>query len=204
MNEIGGAMKWKYRPMFGIPKGTWKIGAIWDQAYLETAQYVLKGVVNGELNPYVHGVTGVFLFRHYVELELKYVLFHTRWLKNKDTNATKEEIDAIEPIHYLDRLWQAVKTETPDKIGKDAWKGFDIAFIDNVVRDLYNVDPGSFGFRYNGKVFGKEEAGEELRVDFEAILDQSQHVYNVLHSMKVYLIETYGMNADWQAEMNSW
>jgi len=150
--------------------------------------------VNGELNPYVHGVTAVFLFRHYVELELKYVLFHTRWLKNKDTNATKEEIDAIEPIHYLDRLWQTVKAETPDKTGKDAWKGFDIAFIDNVVRDLYKVDPGSFGFRYNSNVFGKEEAGEELRIDFEAILDQSQHVYNVLHSMKVYLIETSSLD----------
>jgi hypothetical protein len=101
MNEIGGTVKWKYRPMFGIPRGTWKIGAIWDQAYLETAQYVLKGVVNGELNPYVHGVTGVFLFRHYMELELKYVLFHTRWLKNKDTNATKG--DRRDRAHSLPR-----------------------------------------------------------------------------------------------------
>ena len=186
MNEISGAVKWKYSPMFQVPKGTFKIGAIWDQAYLETAQYVIKGVVTGELNPYVHGVTGVFLFRHYVELELKYVLFHSRWLKDKGTNATKEEIDAIDQHHYLDKLWKLVKEETPKKIGEDTWKGFDIAFIDAVVRDLNKVDPGSFGFRYNGKVFGKDEQAEELRIDYEAILDQVQHVYNVLHSMKVF------------------
>jgi len=87
MNEISGTVKWKYRPTFGIPKGAWKIGAIWDQAYLETAQYVLKGVVNGELNPYVHGVTGVFLFRHYVELGRT----RTRmppWLSGDDTPST--------------------------------------------------------------------------------------------------------------------
>jgi len=53
-------------------------------------------------------------------------------------------------------------------------------------------------------VFGDgDPGGDELRIDFEAILEQSQYVYNVLHSMKVYLIETYGMNAEVQAELNS-
>lgn len=83
-------------------------------------------------------------------------------------------------------------------------EGFDTAFIDNVVRDLNKVDPGSLGFRYNGKVFDDgDPGGDELRINFEAILEQSQHVFNVLHSIKVCLIETYGMNADWQADMNS-
>jgi hypothetical protein len=147
MNEIGGVTKWEYRPMFHIPKGKWKIGSIWEQAYLETAQHVLKGVLTGELNPNIHGVVGMFLFRHYVELELKYILLHTRWLRTKDTNASKAEVKEIENIHYLDKLWQMVKTETPAKIGEDIWGSHDIAFIDNVVRDLHKVDPGSFAFR---------------------------------------------------------
>ena len=205
MNEICGVVKRKYWPMFSVPEGGFTIGAIWDLAYLETAEYVLKGVVNRELNPNVHGVVGVFLFRHYVELELKYVLFHSRWLKDKDTNAAKNEIEAIDQIHYLDRLWKQVKEEAPKKIGEDAWKNFDITFIDDVVRDLNRVDPGSYGFRYNGKVFGEvDPEAKELTIDYESILAQMRHVYNVLHSMKVYLIETHGLNAEWQREMNSW
>lgn len=204
MNEIGGVTKWTYVPMFHIPSAPWKIGAIWDQAYLETAQYVLRGVVSRDLNPYIHGVVGVFLFRHYVELELKYILFHTRWLRDKDTNATKAEVKAIEQIHFLDKLWAAVKRETPDKIGREAWDEFDTAFIDEVVRDLNIVDPGSYGFRYSGKKFGEGDPdAKELWTDFRTILDQSQHVYNVLHTMKVYLIETYGMNAEWERELDS-
>jgi hypothetical protein len=166
MNKICGVVKWKYRPMFYMPKGGFTIGAIWDPAYLETADYVLKGVVNRELNQNVHGAVGVFLFRHYVELELKYVLFHSRWLKDKDTNATKNEIEAIDQIHYLDKLWKQVNEETPKKIGEDRWKNFDIPFIDEVVRDLSRVDPASFRFRYNGKVFGEADAeAKKLTID---------------------------------------
>ena len=147
----------------------------------------------------------MFLFRHFVELELKYILFHSRWLKDDQTNM-KEDIEAIANIHYLDQLWAAVKKEAPPKFGNDTWKHFDVAFIDQVVKELNAVDPGSYGFRYNGRVFGVgEHAGEpELYVDYTAILAQMKHVYYVLHSMKVILIETHGINADWEAEMNSW
>ncbi len=91
MNEIGGVTKREYRAMFHIPKGRWKVGSIWEQAYLETSQYVLRGILKRELNSNIHGVVGVCLFRHYVELELKYILLHTRWLRDKDTNATRDK-----------------------------------------------------------------------------------------------------------------
>lgn len=205
LNEISGVVKWDHRPFFKIPKGKWKIGAVWDQAYFDTAEYVIKGVLSRDLIPGVHGVVGVYLFRHFVELELKYILFYSRWLKDSQTN-NEEEIKAIDQIHYLDKLWASVKEEAPKKFEGDSWKNFDIAFIDKVVRELNAVDPGSFGFRYNGKVFGVGEHSPdaELYIDYESILKQMKHVYYVLHAMKVILIETHGMNADWNAEMNSW
>jgi hypothetical protein len=204
LNEISGIVKWKHVPFFGIPKGKWKVGAIWDIAYYDTAEFVIKEVVSGQLFPRVHGVVGVFLFRHFVELELKYILFYSRWLKDDQTN-TKEEIEKIENIHYLDQLWADIKNEAPPKFGADTWKGYDIAFIDAVVKELNKVDPGSYGFRYSGKEFGKDDhsADPELYIDFDAILAQMKHVYYVLHAMKTFLIETHGMNADWEAEMNS-
>jgi hypothetical protein len=57
----------------------------------------------------------------------------------------------------------------------------------------------------SGRKIGEGEPGAaELWIDFKAILEQSQHIFNVLHSVQVYLVETYGMNAEWEAEMNSW
>lgn len=51
-HEIVGETKWKYRAMFQVPKGKWKIGSIWEQAYLDAAQHVLKGVLSGELRTF--------------------------------------------------------------------------------------------------------------------------------------------------------
>ena len=47
-------------------------------------------------------------------------------------------------------------------------------------------------FDCNRGVCTKRSGSDELWIDFKAILDQSQHVYNVLNSIQVYLIETYG------------
>ena len=44
MNEITGVTKWKYQPMLYVPAATFRVGAIWDLAYFETAQYVLKAL----------------------------------------------------------------------------------------------------------------------------------------------------------------
>jgi hypothetical protein len=49
MNEITGAVKWPYEPFIHFPKGMWKIGAIWDQAYYEAAEYIVTGVCKGDL-----------------------------------------------------------------------------------------------------------------------------------------------------------
>ena len=205
LNESTGVVKWQHVPFFEIPDGNWKIGSTWDRAYYDTAEYVILAVVGGRLYPKVHGVAGMFLFRHFVELELKYILFHSRWLSDSQTNI-KETVEEIDRIHYLDRLWAAVKTEAPPKFGNPAWTDFDIAFIDEVVKELNTVDPNSYGFRYNGKVFGvgEQSADPEVSIDYQAILDQMEHVYNVLHSMKVILIEAHGLNAAWEAEMESW
>lgn len=61
-------VKWQYTPFIHFPKGAHRMGAIWDLAYYDTAEYVVNGICERHLNPNVHGAAGVFLFRHYVEL----------------------------------------------------------------------------------------------------------------------------------------
>jgi hypothetical protein len=195
MNEMAEATKWQYVPFIHFPKGVHRMGAIWDLAYYDTAEYVVNGICEGHLNANVHGAAGIYLFRHYVELALKYVLLYSLWLENPTTNA--KEIQEIKKTHNLQALWDSIQQEVPTKLGQNAWDGFDTAFIDKVVRDLHAADAGSYTFRYMGGTFGQEE-GEELAIDFRVLRGQMKHVYNVLHSMGVYLIETHGMNAEWE------
>jgi hypothetical protein len=72
--------KYRYEPVFGVPDEPWKIGAIWEEAYFDSAKYVIEGVLNRDLMPRVDGVAGIFLFRHYIEIALKFIIFHARWL----------------------------------------------------------------------------------------------------------------------------
>ncbi len=58
------------------------------------------------------------------------------------------------------------------------------------------------------QLFGVARRGapvvNELYVDYGAMLSQMDHVCDVLNAIDVYLIETHGENAEWEAEMNSW
>jgi hypothetical protein len=123
----------------------------------------------------------------------------------EDHSKNADEVVMFKKTHDLNWLWERIKAEVPAKLGGDTWDGFDTEFIGKLIKDLHKADPGSYGFRYNGETFGVEPKGinDEVVIDFEALRAQMKHVYNVLHSMQVYLIETHGMNAEWQAEMSA-
>jgi hypothetical protein len=72
--------KMQYHTMLRIPTEPWRIDASWRDAYFYASKEVIQGVVEEVLMPAIHGVAGVFMFRHYMELAMKYTVFHARWL----------------------------------------------------------------------------------------------------------------------------
>jgi hypothetical protein len=60
--------KYECAPVFSVPVEPWRIGALWEDAYFDSAKYVMEGVLKRQLTPSVHGVAGVFLLRHYLEI----------------------------------------------------------------------------------------------------------------------------------------
>ena len=68
--------RYEYAPVFSVPAEPWRIGALWEEAYFDSAKYVIEGVLKRQLTPSVHGVAGVFLFRHYLEISLKFIIMH--------------------------------------------------------------------------------------------------------------------------------
>jgi hypothetical protein len=153
-------------------------------------------------------VAGLYLFRHYVELALKYIILHARWLKDPHTNAKAEDIQEVQKTHSLARLWTLVKTEAQPKIEVADWQEWDVDFVEACITEWDAIDPHpGERFRYHGKSFGERAASvthERLRIDFGLLRAQMSHVREVLGMIDLYLYETHGMNADWEEEMASW
>ena len=137
-------------------------------------------------------------------LQLKYILLYSRWLKDKETLA--DEAKDIRKTHSVLAIWDDIKKEVPDKLGKDTWDKFDIVFIDALIQELHSVDSNGESFRYVGSEFGESEGAfmNELEVRYDVLLSQMDHVFNVLHSIAFYLYETHGQIMDFQSDMASW
>jgi hypothetical protein len=201
--------KYEYVPVFGVPDEPWKIGALWEDAYFDSAKYVIEGVLKGELVAHVHGVAGVFLFRHYMELAVKFIILHARWLAAKDKLARADEIVAVKKIHQLKRLWETAVRECMRIIPADTWKEWDVEFVETMILEFDRVDESGFRFRYHGDKFGPSDPlqdlmrGNELRIDYKALLAQMDHSRSVLGMIDTYLYETHGMIAGWEAEMRA-
>jgi hypothetical protein len=199
-----------YRPVFyAPPDGDWKLEALYSEGFFESAKLLLQGVIDGTLPESRESVAAVFLCRHYLELAIKYTLFHSRWLKDDDTNATNEEIAAVENNHNLQSLWDTLKRELETRLPRIVAVGFDLDFVGAFVADFHQTDKSGCRFRYPTKEFAVVPSGEtpildnSLDIDFPALLFNLQHAERVLTSLDGYLVDKHGLNAEWVAELNS-
>lgn len=205
--------KYEYAPVFAVPAEPWRIGALWEEAYFDSAKYVIEGVLKRQLRPSVHGVAGVFLFRHYLEISLKFIM-HARWLADHDRIARPEEVEDVAKTHRLKALWQMAVKECKGKIREEAWNDWDIAFVEKMILEFDVVDSSGFRFRYHGEAFGTNDPlremvrENELHIRYDVLFAQMDHARRVLGMIDTYLYESHGMIAEWEAdmraEMESW
>jgi len=138
--------KRSWRQVFTLPGPDWQVGAAWDDAYYRGAKHLIEGVATGEYGEDFEGVAGLYLFRHYLELSLKFLIFHSRWLKDRHTNASNTEIDDVAKIHSLGALWRTAMAECTRVIPADELKAIDIAFVDACIAEFDAIDPMASGF----------------------------------------------------------
>jgi hypothetical protein len=198
--------------MVHLPGPESKVEAVWDEAYYRAAKAVIAGVAQGEYLPALEGVPGLYLFRHYIELALKYVIFHSRWLRDAHTIARDDDIEDVKKTHSLGRLWTIVVAECKRVIPDDEWNAIDVEFVERCVQEFDAIDPDGERFRYHGPKFGIQKAPvkrEEtapalpLYVDFVAVASDVDHVHDVLRYLDVYMVETHGEVEEWQDYLRS-
>ena len=192
--------------VFWLPEGAhqWRTEGSLVDAYYEAAKAIVDGVVSGSLREGIEGIAALFLFRHYLELRLKYVIFHGRWLKDASTNADDSEIQALGKCHSLLALWEQAKTECQTKVPREDWNSLDLSFVENFVREFHEIDPDGQGFRYPSKRIEIDRTHKEtLYISVDSLRVSMHHIHSVLEMIDAYLIETHGQNEEWQDILNS-
>jgi hypothetical protein len=136
-----------------------------------------------------------------------------------------EQVQPPNQGHDLQALWQEVKGQVPKKLGAGVWPKWDHKFVEQCIEEFHILDPSSERLRYKhvkskpaspaegfldadisrrAKKHAQGDPVNPVRVDWSALLHVMEHVRDVLEAMDSYLIETHGMNAEWQAEQKSW
>lgn len=195
-----------YRQVFHPPSDGQKANGLFPDAYFESAKVLLEGVVSGRFPEGVHGIAAVFLSRHYLELALKYSLYHARWLKEETTNAPDNEIESVgKDYHKLQPLWDKLHAELTRRAPSIFGTGLDLNFVREFVNEFHGVDERGMRFRYPGEQLSIAGShNEALDIDFRALLFSLMRIYDVLSTLDRFLIEQYGANQDWENEMASW
>ena len=157
-------------------------------------------------------MVGLYLFRHYLELALKFVIFHSHWLKNAQTNAQLSEIEDVRKTHSLQKLWTTAKAECQRLLSSQEWNKIEVGFIEKCVEEFESIDPNGEAFRYHGPKFGVEKdlprqcnlmRTVDLGIDFEQLNHIIQHVHDVLNYLDTWLLETHGQNEEWEDILRS-
>jgi hypothetical protein len=194
-----------YRQIFYLPPSTgWRVEASFPEGFFQAADFLLAGIVEGTLREGIEGTSAVFLARHYLELAVKYALFHSRWLADENHNA--QNVDPVRRSHSLQTLWNELTGELKAKaIGRP--KGLDLLFVEQMVLEFERHDPNNWRFRYpTEKIEVATNFNQPLGIgiDFAALRFNLRRAHDVLETLDSYLMETYGANEDWEAEQNSW
>jgi hypothetical protein len=187
---------WEYKPIIykSEHQQSWRS---MTESFYRASEFLVKAVVGREANEDIEGVAAVYLFRHHLELVLKGIVLHGRWIKPTGENAARDEVQKVKNIHELTILWQWVLEDAKPKIDPGHWENYHTEFVEHCIAEFDAVHQKGLAFRYSGL------GGECCLFDFPTLLKQMEHIQQVLGGIEIYLIETYAQNEEYEAYLES-
>jgi hypothetical protein len=158
----------------------------YSDSYFQASKYLMKGIVEGELDARAYGTATTFLFRHYIELSVKELVLSARSIKSDGTNA--EEIKKIKWEHFLKKLWNEFCDAAPHRIGEKFWRQIDKEYITGLIEEFDDKDRKSMAFRYDDQ--------QKYNTDFRELYENLDHIHDVLNKLSAYLVDRYLKNLD--------
>ena len=143
--------------------------------------------MEGESSAWSEGITATFIFRHYLEPSLKFLIYMGRFIRNDGTNVGLEEVKPVGRIHHLDKLWELVIEDVKPKV-ELAWNECDIDFVERCIFEFNKVDYKSFAYRY------ESDEKQQYAMDFKQLFSIMEHVQEVFGELRTELSTTYMRN----------
>jgi len=184
--------------------GEW-LDFLMDDAYLESARIVLRNIIATDYDPF-YGPVVLYLIRHYLEIKLKLVCFHARWLRQGGDNADHDEIEQIAKNHKLGKLFLEMRREIVARIRQEMLDEVDVAYVQRFVEELDKLDPDGERFRYSVeqiKIHSSPVRRFRLKIDWSELLKAIEHCEQVLDYIDAFFVNQHGLNRDAEADMSS-
>jgi hypothetical protein len=175
-----------YTPLFLNPDGhmvSWLIVDYYAAARSIVERILQREKLGGEILDDMEGRAALFLFRHYLELALKDVVFNLRKLKTKQQNLPEEGQGEWPSGHDLSVLWNEIKVQFPQKMGQKWWESLDTEFAEKCVTEFHDIDPSSERFRYQREKSRVRDQSKRLEVAWASLLPAIEHASEVLEMM---------------------
>ena len=138
-----------------------------------------------------------FLYRQYIELQLKYIIRESRILL--------DEGGGFPQHHKIKALWDVANglmikiIKEVDQSAKEYITKDDIGTIGKIINDFVEIDPDSFSFRYPGDKNGNKNLDGLSHINIRNLHDQMDVLSKKLDKYDLVV----GLLRDWQSEMYS-
>lgn len=198
---------WQNNACLDVIHGDEDLG--YTEGYLRGAQKLVQHVVETGRDQDLLVYPIIFLFRHHVELVLKRIIARAPYLMDREpTDVEKRHLGK----HRLDLLWTDLKPMFSTIFQKAGWgtpDREDIEGVDDYVRQLQELDPDSFSFRYARTKDGSRTLPSHFkRVNvqhFAEMMERLSAYLDGIDSATDHLEECKAeMEAEWRSEMASY
>ncbi|NQU22085.1 MAG: hypothetical protein HQ567_12435 [Candidatus Nealsonbacteria bacterium] len=169
----------------------WASLAEYGENYKNAADAIITAAVNREM--YIDSAVypAVFLYRHYLELTLKDIIFRSRRLENKGNGFPK--------THKLSILWQEAKQLLKQHYDSESPKELD--YLDGCFKELDEHDPDSMAFRYPFDKKGNKHLMNLPQINVRHLMDTMDRIANFLSCIAAHIAERLQYRSDMEADM---
>ncbi len=155
--------------------------------YRDAADLLIKEAINRDVlvDHIVH--PAVYLYRHYLELTLKDIIWRTRRLENQGYGHPM--------THKLSDLWAETKGLLRRHYGADTPQELD--YLDQCIQELQEHDPDSMAFRYPCDKTGDQHLQNLSHINVRHLMETMQRTANLLSCITIDISE----RLQWKVEM---
>ncbi len=175
------------------------------EGYRRGAQVLVRAVEESACDQDFLVYPIIFLYRHHIELVLKRVIKQAPYLIERAL--TKAENDHLEQ-HRLDLLWQDFKPMAAAITKAAGWNELpteDVEGIDDYIRQIFEVDPGSYSLRYAHSKKGGPSLPKDLtHINLRHFGELMERLANYLGGLEAAMCDLEGLKQDFEADMASY